>query len=70
LFEYSNVTAEPVASTVKRINAYLTDAPDVFLENRKRPLCPAPPMNYGSMMIDKARSAPRFGRPDPRAGGA
>lgn len=34
------------------INGYLMDAPDVFIENRTRPLNSVPQMCYGSMPID------------------
>lgn len=46
----------------QRINPYLIDAPDAFVCSRARPLCDAPPMAYGSMMIDRPRgSAPNDG---------
>lgn len=40
--------------TVKatNINPYLVDAKDVFIESRSKPLCPAPPMHFGSMPRD------------------
>ena len=37
---------------VSNINGYLMDAPDVFIENRTRPLNSVPQMCYGSMPID------------------
>ena len=40
----------PYAS--KNINAYLSDAPNVFIAPRTTPLCVAPPITYGSMPID------------------
>ena len=58
LFEYPDINGDPVGVAVDRINCYLTDAPDVLIDNRRQPLCSAPSMNYGSMMIDKDRSAP------------
>lgn len=36
----------------KNINAYLIDAPDIFLENRKEPICNVPAMRFGSMPRD------------------
>ncbi len=36
----------------KNINAYLIDAPDIFLENRKEPICNIPAMRFGSMPRD------------------
>ncbi|MBI4567172.1 MAG: hypothetical protein HY719_02110 [Planctomycetes bacterium] len=35
----------------------LADAPDLLLTKRTKPISPAPEILYGSMMIDKARSA-------------
>ncbi len=58
LFEYPNINGDPVGVEVDRINCYLTDAPNVLIDNRRQSLCAAPAMNYGSMMIDKDRSAP------------
>ena len=38
---------------VKHINAYLVDAPDVFIENKSEPLCKdAPLMSFGNMPRD------------------
>ena len=42
----------PEAVTVKHINAYLLDAPDVFVESRSRPLCDVPIMAMGNQPID------------------
>jgi hypothetical protein len=58
LFEYPDINGDPVGVAVDRINCYLTDAPNVLIDNRRHSLCAAPAMNYGSMMIDKDRSAP------------
>jgi hypothetical protein len=52
LFDYETPDSEPHALVVGRINPYLVDAPDVFLENRKKPLCPVPEMRYGSKPAD------------------
>lgn len=52
IFEYEDIKGEPHEFKVKNINPYLVDANDVFLENRKKPLCSVPEMNYGSMPID------------------
>ena len=38
--------------TVSHINAYLTEAPDVFIAKRSNPLCEVAPMNYGSFALD------------------
>lgn len=37
---------------VKNINAYLVDAPDVFVETRNKPLCDVPKMIMGNMPAD------------------
>ena len=37
---------------VDHINAYLTDAPDVFVKKRNTPLCDVSQMNYGSFALD------------------
>ncbi|MBQ7635565.1 MAG: transposase, partial [Bacteroidaceae bacterium] len=38
--------------SARHINAYLTDAPDIFVESRKKPLCDVPEMNKGSQPTD------------------
>jgi hypothetical protein len=52
LYTYADVKAEPTEVHVTNINGYLAPAKDVFIENRKRSICQAPEMNYGSMPID------------------
>jgi hypothetical protein len=52
IFEYETVAGEPHAVEARNINAYLVDAPDVFLENRNAPICPVPAMRFGSMPRD------------------
>ena len=37
---------------VEHINAYLTEAPNVFIAKRNTPLCDVSPMNYGSFALD------------------
>ncbi len=37
---------------VSNINAYLIDAPDVFIEKRTKPLCKCNEINYGSFALD------------------
>ncbi|MBQ9293415.1 MAG: class I SAM-dependent DNA methyltransferase [Bacteroidaceae bacterium] len=34
------------------INGYLTDAPDIFIESRKRPICDVPEIGMGNQPID------------------
>lgn len=36
----------------KNINGYLLDAPDIFIENSKKPLCDVPEMQKGSIPVD------------------
>lgn len=38
LYDYETLTSEPVERAVGRINAYLVDAPDVFIEKRRKPM--------------------------------
>ena len=40
------------SKNVSNINAYLVEAPDVFIESRRAPLCDVPPMVFGSMAND------------------
>jgi hypothetical protein len=54
IFDYDHVRGDPHATQASRINPYLVDGPEVTLTNRRAPLSSeAPPMNYGSMPIDK-----------------
>ena len=58
---------------VKNINGYLLDAPNVFIENRKKPLCDVPEMIKGSSPVDggnliiEAKDYEDFVRRDPNA---
>ena len=52
IFEYESVGSEPTALTVKNINPYLVEGSDLFLENRKQPLCQVPFISFGSMPND------------------
>jgi hypothetical protein len=53
LWSYPDIKGQPVLSEVSNINAYLVDAPDVFLKAQSRPLSPEmPPMDFGSMPND------------------
>lgn len=36
----------------ENINAYLVDAPNIYISNRTKPICSVPEINYGSMPID------------------
>jgi hypothetical protein len=46
-----------VSTDVKNINPYLVEGPNTVLRTSVRPLNGAPPIRYGSMMIDKDRRA-------------
>lgn len=54
LFDYSNdITGEPISKTAKNINPYLVDAATLFIDKRRRPLCPeVPEMVKGSQPTD------------------
>jgi len=52
IFHYATVASLPVEAFANQINAYLVDAPAVFINSRSEPICKAPKMVYGSMPID------------------
>jgi hypothetical protein len=52
LFHYADVDSEPVESIAKQINSYLVDAPIVFVDSRKAPLCNVPAIVFGNMPND------------------
>jgi hypothetical protein len=52
LFVYDDIKGEPTRTTVKQINAYLVDAPLIFIEKRSQPLCNVSEMVFGSMPND------------------
>lgn len=52
LFSYEHPRASPLESAAANINPYLADAPEVVLRNRRAPLCPVPPVSFGSMPND------------------
>ena len=52
LFHHSNPDAEAVIQSVDNLNAYLSDAPDVYIWNRSTPLFNAPTIGIGSQPID------------------
>lgn len=58
LFAYDRQTSTPTSTKVANINPYLWAGPDWVASTRRRPLCEdVPAIVYGSMMIDKPRSA-------------
>jgi len=56
IFDYES-EIEPVVSTTSNISPYLIPGRDVAVRTRTKPINGAPPINYGSMMIDKDRKA-------------
>jgi len=52
LFRYDTPTSRPKMTKVQFINLYLTDAPDILVESRSKPLCDVPEMVFGSMPND------------------
>lgn len=54
IFDYGDdITGEPDAINAKNINPYLVDAPTVFIDKRRKPLCVGvPEMVYGSKPTD------------------
>lgn len=53
LWSYADAKGQPVLNEVKNINAYLVDAPDVYLKAQSRPLSPElPQMDFGSQPND------------------
>jgi hypothetical protein len=52
LFTYDNYTSDPNEVAVKRINAYLEDAPEVLIGRRSKPICDIPLINKGSEATD------------------
>jgi hypothetical protein len=52
LFDYESVRAEAHEIKAKNINPYLIDAPDLFVEKRRDPICKVPPIAFGSMAND------------------
>ena len=52
LYEYPDISAEPIEVLAKNINPYLVDAPDVVVESRSKPLCDVPEIGIGNKPID------------------
>ncbi len=52
IFDYETPKSEPHAVRAGNINPYLVDAADVILQNRREPICPVPPIVFGSMPND------------------
>ena len=52
LYLYDNKKAKHKAFTATNINAYLVDAPNIFIQKRTTPICTVPIMNKGSQPTD------------------
>lgn len=52
LFTYSDIDAEPTENSVANINAYLVNAPTIFVQNKDVPVSAVPAMRYGNMPRD------------------
>lgn len=52
IYEYSDIKGEPLQIRVKRINNYLVDADNVFVQKRSQPISNVPSINRGSDAID------------------
>lgn len=52
IFEYEDGKGVPTAIGAQNINAYLVDAPNIFLENRSKPICSVPVIGIGNKPID------------------
>ena len=52
IYEYDDIKGIPHAVPAKRINAYLVDAPDVFLNKRSTPICKVSAMANGGKPTD------------------
>jgi hypothetical protein len=52
IYHYADVAGNPIEHTAERINAYLVDAPIIFIEKRSKPICKVPPMTKGSSPTD------------------
>ena len=62
-----------VSRTANNINAYLVDAPDIFVESRTKPLCDVPKIIAGNKPVDgdflkiEAEDYPKFIEKEPKA---
>ena len=53
IFQYATITGEPAETVVKQINAYLVDAPSLFIPKRNKPICGVSEMLFGNMSNDR-----------------
>ena len=52
IYQYATVIGEPMEISTKQINAYLLDAPLLFIQKRNKPICSVPEMTFGNMPND------------------
>lgn len=52
IFDYQNLSGDPIAVDASNINPYLVDAPDIVLSNRLKPICQVPSMLWGNKPTD------------------
>jgi hypothetical protein len=53
IFDYGDdIKGEPTTLVARNINPYLVDAPTVFIDKRRTPICDAPEMTKGSQPTD------------------
>ncbi|MCC6374342.1 MAG: class I SAM-dependent DNA methyltransferase, partial [Moraxellaceae bacterium] len=52
LFEYEDIKKDGVEISAQNINPYLVDAPSVFIEKRRKPICQVVEMTKGSQPTD------------------
>ncbi|MDR3301293.1 MAG: hypothetical protein LBT01_02005 [Spirochaetaceae bacterium] len=52
LYHYATITGDPVESNVSQINAYLIEAPMIFIDRRSAPLCEVSEMLLGNIPRD------------------
>jgi hypothetical protein len=52
LYSYPDISGDATETRVAQINAYLINAPMLFIERRSSPLCKVSPMNKGSSPTD------------------
>ncbi len=52
LFVYDDIKSDPKEQAVKRLNAYLIDAENIFIENRSTPLDSVPEISMGNKIVD------------------
>lgn len=52
IYEYIDIKGEPYKKEVKNINPYLVEGSDLFITNRRSPLCNVQDIAYGSFALD------------------